>query len=360
MSKPAPKPKPKTKLSAADKRFLADYQAKLRGLRKVQAEALKQATTSKRNRILKRAEPDEVMGAMDRVRAKVRARKDQFDGAVKKARVTKRDRAKTLVFDTKGKRYKDLQSVPGRIKVYMLRVGPRGGRRLINPDDPNTIMRGVKAQPIPLSRRDFRFDKLVKIAPKKFREVMAEAEQESRKRQGYKVMTKEDLQAEVEHTAPVDVGRNGDIEAFYEKAAQAYVGKVRSYQDLTNWGFDMLVSVQGQERVLRMTSQQLPSHNFFKVIPEGRTGRKIVFRNNSTSAKALRMSIRFLANELIRAELRVRGLVSQGSASQISRLPHNKGLAKSKWRDKNGSRWRGAGLQTARIRRIQFRLFRIV
>jgi hypothetical protein len=135
---------------------------------------------------------------------------------------------------------------------------------------------------------------------------------------------------------------------------------VRSQEDLTDWGFDILMTLAGDKKTLRVTAQQIPAHNFFKVLPRKRNGRFIAYRNNNTSPKALKLTIRYHMNELIRAELRVRGMVSQGSATRISRLPHNKGLARKDWRDKNGARWSSAGLKPVSIRRIQFRLFRIL
>jgi len=354
-------PKPRRKpFTASEALELRQLKARLRALKQVQAKALKDVTTSRRNRILRAAQPDDVLSVIARVRAKSKARELQYSAALKAARITKRDRARTVIFDTAGRRYPDFSSVPAKIKVYLIMVGPRGGLRLINPDDPSTLMRGVKAQPLPLVPRDFRFDKLVKIAPKKFRETMSEVEQASRRKQGFKTVSKEELQVEVERTAPVDIGKNGDIEKFYEKAMGSYVKAVRSFQDLTDWGFDMLILVRGEKKVFRLQSQQIPAHRFFKVTPAPGNRRKIVYRNNNTSAKALKLSIRYMANELIRSELRIRGLVSQGSASRISRLPFNKGLAKTEWRDKNGSRWRGAGLKPVSIRRIQYRLFRVV
>ncbi len=119
-----------------------------------------------------------------------------------------------------------------------------------------------------------------------------------------------------------------------------------------------MVSVSGEKRPLIMRTGRLAAYHFFKVKPKGKTGREIVYRGQN-SAKALKLSVRYLVNDVVRAELRIRGLVSQGSASRISRLSHNRGKARNKWTDKDGAKWRGATLQPVKISRVQFRLFRI-
>lgn len=356
-------PKPK-KRSAAEQAALREWKYRLRVVKQVNKAAiskaegktvLKKAKTTRRNRILAKAAPDDARNALARVRARGKARAFQYAAALKAAKIGKRDWGKVVIFDTFGKRYRDFSSVPAKLKIYMVMVGPRGGLRLINPIDPDTVMFRQKGQPLPLTPRDFRFDKLAKIAPKKFRETMQETMQKSAK-----TMTREQLKAVLERTAPIDIGKGGDIETFYDKAATAYVNAVRSMEDLTNWGFDILMTLRGETKPVRVTTQQIPAHNFFKVLPQKRNGRLIAYRNHNTSPKALKLTIRYHVNELVRGELRVRGMVSQGSATRISRLPHNKGLAKKDWRDKNGARWNAGGLKQVSIRRIQFRLFRIL
>lgn len=325
---------------------------RLTDLTEVEKLALKQAKTSDRNRILKRVSGGKVFPALDRVRAKAAAREYQFAQALRKARLTKRDHGKTVIFDTSGARFPDFASVPSQRKVFLMTIGPRGGRRLINPDDPDTLMKGVKPQPLPMPPKDFRFDKLVKIAPRKFRETVTAIQ---RKRG---VVSPEALRAEIERTSPITI-KGGDLEAVYSKIKDAYVKAVRSMGNLTTWGVDMLIVLEGARKPLRITTQGLPAHHFFKVVSEGRTGRAIVYRRPSTSGRALDMTIRYMVNDIVRSELRVLGLVSQGSASRVAKLSHNRGLARSNWRNKNGERWFGANLKPVKIKRVQFRLYRL-
>lgn len=325
---------------------------RLTDLTEVEKLALKQVRTSERNRILKAPKGGQVFPAIDRVRAKAAAREYQYVTALRKARITKRDHGKSIIFDTTGARFPDFASVPPKRKVYLMTVGPKGGRRLVNPDDPDTLMRGVKAQPLPMPPKDFRFDKLVRMAPRKFRETVTAIQ---RKRG---VVSPEALRVEIERTAPVTV-KGGDLELVYSKIKDTYAKAVRSFGNLTTWGVDMLFVVAGLKRPIRVTTQGIPSYHFFKIVPEGRTGRAIVYRRNGTSPQALDRSIRYMVNDIVRAELRVLGLVSQGSASRVAKLSHNRGLARSEWRNKNGERWFGATLKPVKIKTAQFRLYRL-
>lgn len=325
---------------------------RLTDLTEVEKLALKQVKTSDRNRILREPKGGAVFPAIDRVKAKAAARAYQYEQALKKARIRKRDHGKTVIFDTLGERFPDFASVPPKRKVYMMTIGPKGGRRLINPDDPDTLMRGVKPQPLPMPPKDFRFDKLVKIAPRKFRETVTAVQ---RKRG---VVSPEELRVEIERTSPVTI-KNGDLETLYSKIKDAYVKQVRGEGNLTTWGVDMIIVLQGQRKPLRVTTQGIPSYQFFKVVAEGRTGRTIAYRRSGTSGKALDRTIRYMVNDIVRAELRVLGLVSQGSAARVAKLSQNRGLARDKWRNKNGERWFGAKLKPAKIKAVQFRLYRL-
>jgi hypothetical protein len=200
--------------------------------------------------------------------------------------------------------------------------------------------------------KDFRFDKLVKIAPRKFRETVTAIQ---RKRG---VVSPEVLRAEVERTSPVTV-KGGDLKTLYSKIKDAYVKAVRSFGNLTVWGVDILIVLQGQRKPIRVTTQGIPSYRFFKVTAEGRTGRAIAYRRPGKSGVALDRSIQQMVNDVVRSELRVLGMVSQGSASRVSKLSQNRGLARSKWTNKNGERWFGATLKPAKIKTAQFRLYRL-
>jgi hypothetical protein len=321
-------------------------------LTEVEKLALKQVRISERNRLLRDLKGGEVFPAIVRVKAKAQARRDQYAAALKAARITKRDHGRTVIFDTSGNRFPDFASVPSKRKIYMLSIGPRGGRRLINPDDPDTLMLRTKAQPLPLTPGDFRFDKLVRIAPRKFRETVTAVQ---RKRG---VVSPEALRAEIERTAPITL-KGGDMVAVYRKIKDAYVKAVRSFGNLTTWGVDMLIVLQGSKKPIRVTTQGIPSFHFFKVVAQGRTGRAIVYRRGGTSPAALDRTIQYMVNDIVRAELRVRGMVSQGSASRIAKLSFNKGVARENWKNKNGERWFGATLKPVKITRVQFRLYRI-
>lgn len=325
---------------------------RLTDLTEVEKQALRQVKTSDRNRILRDPKGGAVFPAIERVRAKAAARAYQYVQALKKANIRKRDHGKTVIFDTSGARFPDFASVPPKRKVYLMTIGPKGGRRLINPDDPDTLMRGVKPQPLPMPPKDFRFDKLVKIAPRKFRETVSAVQ---RKRG---VVSPEALRVEIERTSPVTI-KNGDLESLYSKIKDAYVKAVRSFGNLTVWGVDIILVLQGQRKPIRVTTQGIPSYHFFKVVAEGKSGRAIAYRRSGTSGKALDRSIRQMVNDIVRSELRVLGLVSQGSASRVAKLSHNRGLARSEWKNKNGERWFGANLKPAKIKAVQFRLYRL-
>jgi hypothetical protein len=102
----------------------------------------------------------------------------------------------------------------------------------------------------------------------------------------------------------------------------------------------------------------IKSYHFFKIKPSGKSGRVICYRN-SGSPHALQQTIEFAVNECIRAELRILGLVSNGSTRRISKLTVNEGVARKNWKNSNGNKWSGAGLTTVKIRKAQFRLFKV-
>jgi hypothetical protein len=325
---------------------------RLTSLTSVEKAALDQARKGTRNRILKDATGGKVFPAIARVKARADARMRQYAAALKAAKIRKRDNGKTVIFDTAGQRFRDFAAIPTNRKVYVMLIGKRGARRLINPDDPNTIMRRVKAQPLPMRPSDFRFDKLIRIAPKKYRDIVTSTQQ----KRG--VISRDVLQTEIQRTAPVTI-KGGDLAVLYAKIKEAYVKAVRSEGNLTTWGIDMIFVLAGVKTPLRVTTQGLPSYHYFKVTAEGRTGRAMAFRNGSNSSTALTRTITFAVNEVVRAELRVRGMVSQGSAARIAKINANKGVDRKEWRDSHGARWFGANLKPARIKSVQFRLYRI-
>jgi hypothetical protein len=325
---------------------------RLTSLTTVEKAALSQARKGTRNRILDKPTGGKVFPAIARVKAKADARMRQYASALKAAKLRKRDNGKTVIFDTSGQRFSDFNSIPLKRKVYVMLVGKKGGKRLINPDDPLTIMKGVKSQPLPMRASDFRFDKLIRIAPKKYRDIVTS----SQAKRG--VISRDILLTEIQRTAPITI-KGGDLDKLYSKLKDAYVKAVRSEGNLTTWGIDMIFVLSGIKKPLRVTTQGLPSYHYFKVVAEGRTGRGVTYRRGSDSSAALSRTMMFMVNEVVRAELRVRGLVSQGSAARIRKISSNKGVDRKEWRDSSGARWFGANLKPARIKSVQFRLYRI-
>lgn len=285
-------------------------------------------------------DPAALLAALARVKSTSLARGRQMEAALKKARLSKRDRG-LVIFSTAGKRYPNFAKVPDKVKVYAVKVDAAGRRTWLNGVDPNTKAPGVLPQLLPRDTRSFNWRKFARVAPKKYGETLAS-------------LVGKLPPGLYDGTVFRVAAPKGDLDDFWGKAPQVFALAAKSQADHSQWVFDVGFTVEGEKRAFMFTSEVLRSYQFYTLGP----GRRLELRGRRSTGVLRTVVKAKLADPMWKLLARA-GLVTSGSVRRVRRLSGNGARPRGKWKNAAGFAWSGAHRREVIVRNITFTIRRI-
>ena len=297
--------------------------------------------------------------------------------AISQLKPKKADRGKLLFYRVKierkrGKIIAKVARVRGRAllktPVYVVK-GTKKKFRILNPYDPKTLAKGVKARPS-AQRLDVLDVRRIRQHPVDYVKYLEKTERLYRKKFISKPITEKVLKTLKTKSKLNEVtGQTwftvrtpgGNLDPFYKSVISIWTDRVRNQRKQMAWlvkGYATL----SNGRVIEFFPQPLNSNRFFELTSKGLTravGQTSKARRVYSTPFMFDLYSRYLHSGLAGALGEV-GLVSQSSIRRIKSRPYNYGKTKSKWTtlatDGSKIEWPGKNKKPVEITSITYTL----